>query len=327
MKKSFALLVVCMLVIGLLAGCGGGDKKPAAPAAPAADKKVFVNIATGGTAGVYYPLGGAMAEIFNKNIPGMNASAQSTGASVANINLIKDGKVEVALVQNDIAYYAANGTEMFKDKKVEAIQGIASLYNETIQIVTIEGKGIKTVADLKGKRVAVGALGSGTEANARQIMEIFGITYADIKPQYLSFGEAANGLKDGNIDVAFVTAGAPTAAIQDIAAQHKVALVSVPADKAEALIKKYPFYAKQTIKGKTYPTVTADVQTVAVKAMLVTSSKVDADLVYKMTKAMYTNLDRIKSAHAQGANVQKATALEGMGIKVHAGADKFFKEK
>ena len=327
MKKSFALLVVCMLVIGLLAGCGGGDKKPAAPAAPAADKKVFVNIATGGTAGVYYPLGGAMAEIFNKNIPGMNASAQSTGASVANINLIKDGKVEVALVQNDIAYYAANGTEMFKDKKVEAIQGIASLYNETIQIVTIEGKGIKTVADLKGKRVAVGALGSGTEANARQIMEIFGITYADIKPQYLSFGEAANGLKDGNIDVAFVTAGAPTAAIQDIAAQHKVALVSVPADKAEALIKKYPFYAKQTIKGKTYPTVTEDVQTVAVKAMLVTSSKVDADLVYKMTKAMYSNLDRIKSAHAQGANVQKATALEGMGIKVHAGADKFFKEK
>ena len=324
MKKSFALLVVCMLVIGLLAGCGGGDKKPAAPAA---DKKVFVNIATGGTAGVYYPLGGAMAEIFNKNIPGMNASAQSTGASVANINLIKDGKVEVALVQNDIAYYAANGTEMFKDKKVEAIQGIASLYNETIQIVTIEGKGIKTVADLKGKRVAVGALGSGTEANARQIMEIFGITYADIKPQYLSFGEAANGLKDGNIDVAFVTAGAPTAAIQDIAAQHKVALVSVPADKAEALIKKYPFYAKQTIKGKTYPTVTEDVQTVAVKAMLVTSSKVDADLVYKMTKAMYINLDRIKSAHAQGANVQKATALEGMGIKVHAGADKFFKEK
>ena len=324
MKKSFALLVVCMLVIGLLAGCGGGDKKPAAPVA---DKKVFVNIATGGTAGVYYPLGGAMAEIFNKNIPGMNASAQSTGASVANINLIKDGKVELALVQNDIAYYAANGTEMFKDKKVEAIQGIASLYNETIQIVTIEGKGIKTVADLKGKRVAVGALGSGTEANARQIMEIFGITYADIKPQYLSFGEAANGLKDGNIDVAFVTAGAPTAAIQDIAAQHKVALVSIPADKAEALIKKYPFYAKQTVKAKTYPTVAEDVQTVAVKAMLVTSSKVDADLVYKMTKAMYTNLDRIKSAHAQGANVQKATALEGMGIKVHAGADKFFKEK
>jgi len=327
MKKSFALLIVCMLLVGLLAGCGGGDKKAAAPAAPAADKKVFVNIATGGTAGVYYPLGGAIAEILNKNIPGMNASAQSTGASVANVNLLKDGKVELALIQNDIAYYAANGTEMFKDKAVPSLQGVASLYNETIQIITIEGAGIKSVADLKGKRVAVGALGSGTEANARQIMEIFGIAYADIKPQYLSFGEAANGLKDGNIDAAFVTAGAPTAAIQDIAAQHKVVLVGIPADKAEALIKKYPFYAKQTIKAKTYSTVMEDVQTVAVKAMLVTSEKVDADLVYKMTKAIFTNLDRIKMAHAQGANVSKATALEGMGIKLHAGADKFFKEK
>ena len=326
MKKTFALLLVCMLVVGLLAGCGG-DKKPAAPAAPAAPAKVFVNIATGGTAGTYFPLGGAMADIFNKNIPGMNASAQSTGASVANINLIKDGKVELALVQNDIAYYAANGTEMFKDKKVPELRGFASLYNETIQIVTLENKNIKTVADMKGKRVAVGALGSGTEANARQILEIFGLTYKDITPQYLSFGEAANGLKDGNIDVAFVTAGAPTAAIQDIAAQHKVALVAVPADKADALIKKYPFYAKQTIKAKTYPTVNADVPTVAVKAMLVTSEKVNADLVYKMAKALFTNLDRMKAAHAQGANIQKATALEGMGITLHPGADKFYKEK
>jgi TRAP transporter TAXI family solute receptor len=315
-----------MLVIGLLAGCGG-DKKAAAPAAPAADKKVFVNIATGGTAGVYYPLGGAMAEILNKNIPGMNASAQSTGASVANVNLLKDGKVELALIQNDIAFYAANGTEMFKDKKVAGLQGISTLYNETIQIVTLAENNIKTVSDLKGKRIAVGALGSGTEANARQILEIFGLTYADVKPQYLSFGEAANGLKDGNIDAAFVTAGAPTAAIQDIAAQNKVTLVGVPADKAEALIKKYPFYAKETVKAKTYPGMEADVQTVAVKAMLVTIDKVDADLVYKMTKAMYSNLDRIKAAHAQGANIKKETSMEGMPIKVHAGADKFFKEK
>ena len=327
MKKTFALLVVCMLVVGLLAGCGGGDKKAAAPAAPAADKKVFVNIATGGTAGVYYPLGGAIAEILNKNVPGMNASAQSTGASVANVNLLKDGKVELALIQNDIAYYAANGTEMFKDKKVAGIKGISTLYNETIQIVTLAENNIKTVADLKGKRIAVGALGSGTEANARQILEIFGLTYADVKPQYLSFGEAANGLKDGNIDAAFVTAGAPTAAIQDIAAQNKVTLVGVPADKAEALIKKYPFYAKETVKAKTYPGMEADVQTVAVKAMLVTIDKVDADLVYKMTKAIYSNLDRIKVAHAIGANVKKETAMEGMPIAVHAGADKFFKEK
>lgn len=326
MKKITVLVLVMMMLATVMAGCGG-DKKPATPAEPATPQKVFVNIATGGTAGVYFPLGGAIAEILNKNIPGMNASAQSTGASIANVNLLKDGKVELALVQNDTAYYASTGTEMFKDKKVPELQGIASLYNETIQIITIEGKGIRAIPDLKGKRVAVGPIGSGTEANVRQILEIHGMTYADIRPQYLSFAEASNGLKDGNIDVAFITAGAPTAAIQDIAAQHKVALVPIAADKAEALIKKYPFYAKQTLKANTYPTVKQDVHTVAVKAMLVTSQKVSPDLVYQITKAIFSNLDRMKAAHAQGANIQKATALEGMGITVHAGADKYFKEK
>lgn len=324
MKKSIAILIACLFIVGMLAGCGGGDKKPEAK--PAEVKKVFINIATGGVAGVYYPLGGAMAEILNKNIPGMNASAQSTGASVANINMIKDGKVELALIQNDTAYYAVQGTEMFKDKKVADLVGIATLYGETIQIVTLADKNIKSIDDLKGKRVAVGSIGSGTEANVRQIMEIFGMTYNDFKPQYLSFAEAANGLKDGNVDAAFVTAGAPTAAIQDIAAQNKVALVPIAADKADALIKKYPFFAKITVKANTYG-IPADVQTVAVKAMLVTSSKVDAGLVYNMTKAIYSNLDRMKAAHAQGANITKANALEGMPIPVHAGADKFFKEK
>jgi hypothetical protein len=324
MKKVTVLLVICLFVVGMLAGCGGGDKKPAEKPA---EKKVFINIATGGTAGVYYPLGGALSEILNKNIPGMNASAQSTGASIANINLIKDGKVELALVQNDTAYYAANGTEMFKDKKVAELQGIATLYGEAIQVVAKADKNIKSISDLKGLRVGVGTIGSGTEANVRQILEVYGMTYKDIKPQYLSFAEAANGLKDGNVDVAFVTAGAPTAAVQDIAAQHKIILVPIPADKADALIKKYPFFAKITVKANTYPGLAGDVPTVSVKAMLVTSSKVEADLFYKMTKAMYTNLSRIAAAHAQGVNVKKETALEGMPIAVHAGADKYFKEK
>lgn len=313
-------MILSLFVVGALAGCGGGDKKPA-------DQKKFINIATGGTAGVYYPLGGAIAEILNKNVPGMNATAQSTGASVANINMLKDGKVELALVQNDTAYYAFNGTEMFKDKKVANLKGISTLYNETIQIVVLENSPIKTINDLKGKKVAVGSIGSGTEANARQILEVYGITYNDLKPQYLSFGEAANGLKDGNVDVAFVTAGAPTAAIQDIAFQNKVRLIPFEADKADALIKKYPFYAKQTVKANTYPGQTVDIMTVAVKAMLVVPENLDADTVYKMTKAIYTNTDRLKAAHKLGEGITKESALEGMPIPVHPGADKFFKEK
>lgn len=319
MKKLLTVLILSLFVVSLLAGCGGTKAPDAKPA-----EKKFVNIATGGTAGTYYPLGGAIAEILNKNVPGVNASAQSTGASVANINLLKDGKVEMALIQNDITYYAVKGQEMFKDKAVPNLKGIATLYNETVQILTVDKTGIKSIADLKGKRVAVGAAGSGTEANARQILEAFGITYNDIKVQYLSFGEAASGLKDGNVDAAFVTAGFPTAAIQDIATQHKVVLLPVEADKADALIKKYPFYAKVTIPGNTYPGQTANVAAVAVKAMLVVTDKMDADLAFNITKAIYDNTERMKAAHAVGKEITKESAKQGMSVDLHAGAAKFF---
>ena len=161
-KKLAAIGMAMVVSAALLTGCGGDD-----------GGKKFLNIATGGTAGTYYPIGGAMAEILNKAIPGMNASAQSTGASVANINMLKDGSVDLAIVQNDITYYAVNGTEMFKDKKVDGLQGIAILYPETCQAVTLESSGIKDLSQIKGKRVAVGAAGSGVEANARQIMEAY----------------------------------------------------------------------------------------------------------------------------------------------------------
>jgi len=321
MRKTLAILVVAVFVIGLIAGCGGGAKQEQKPA------QKFFNIATGGTAGTYYPLGGAMAEIINKNIPGANASAQSSGASVANVNLLKDGKVDLALIQNDVAYYAFYGTEMFKDKKVTNFKAISTLYAEAVQIIALEKSGIKSIADMKGKRVAVGSRGSGTEANARQILEQFGLTYNDITPQYLSFSEAANGLKDGNVDVAFVTAGFPTAAIQDIAAQHKIVLVPFEAAKADALIKKYPFFTKIKIPANTYAGQTADVDAVALKAMLVVSDKLDADTAYAITKAIYTNTDRLKAAHAQGKNITKESAKDGVPIPLHAGAEKFFKEK
>ena len=159
-RKDFFYCSVFSLVcffITLIAGCGGGDKKESS-----GGEKKFINIATGGTSGTYYPLGGALADILNKNVKGANASAQSTGASVANVNLLKEGKVDIGFIQNDISYYAVNGVEMFKDKAVKNLKGLATLYPETIQIVTTKKTGIKTFADIKGKRVAVGAAGSGT---------------------------------------------------------------------------------------------------------------------------------------------------------------------
>lgn len=315
------LSMILVFMVSLVAGCGDDSKSE-----NKAENK-FLNIATGGTAGTYYPLGGAMAEVLNKAIPGMNASAQSTGATVANINMLKEGSVDMALVQNDLIFYAVNGTEMFKDKKMDTLRGIASLYPETVQLVTLDKSGIDSIGALKGKRVAVGAAGSGAEANARQVLEAYGITYDDISVQYLSFGEAASALKDGNVDAAFLTAGYPTAAVQDIASQNKVKLLPIEADKAEALIKKYPFYTKTVIPANTYPGTETDTSAIAVMAMLVVNEKVDEKLGYDITKALFTNLDRIQAAHAVGKLITKEGAKDGMSVQLNAGAEKYFNEK
>ena len=286
---------VCALALAVgIAGCGGGG-----------EKEQFINIATGGTAGTYYPIGGAIAEVLNKN--GMNASAQSTGASVANINMLKDKQVELAIVQNDITYYAVNGEEMFKDSgKVE--------------------NGIKAINDLKGKRVAVGAAGSGAEANARQILEAYGITYDDVDEQFLSFAEGSYALKDGTVDAAFVTAGYPTASVQDIASQNKIRLLPVGDEQIKKLSEKYPFYTKTTVPAGTYQGFDQEIQTVSVMAILVANDKVDAALGEKLTKALFDNLDKIAAAHSAGKNISKATALEGMDfIKMNEGATKVLK--
>lgn len=317
LKKALVAGLATIAAVAVLAGCGGGDQSA---------KKQFLNIATGGTAGTYYPIGGALAEILNKEIPGMNASAQSTGATVANINMLKDGSVDLAIVQNDITYYAVNGTEMFKDKKVDNIRGIASLYPETCQFVTLDSSGIKSIAELKGKRVAVGAAGSGVEANVRQILAAYGIEYSDIDAQYLSFAEGANALKDGNVDVACLTAGYPTASVQDIASQHKVRLLPVDADKADALIAKYPFYTKTTIPAGTYAGFDEEIPAVSVMAMLVCTDKVDDKLGGEIAKAIFTNLDRLKAAHSVGKLITKENAQNGLSIPMNAGAEKFLKE-
>ena len=322
MKKMIMAGALCVAGAALIAGCGGDSGSSSAGGG-----KQFLNIATGGTAGTYYPLGGALAELLNQNIKGMNASAQSTGASVANVNMLKDGSVDIAFIQNDIAYYAANGKEMFKDNKVENIRGIAALYPETVQFVTTADKGIKSIADLKGKKVAVGASGSGAEANARQILGAYGLTYDDIDVQYLSFGEAADALKDGNVDVGVVVAGFPTAAIQDLAANKSAALVNIDAEHADKLMKQYPYFTKITVPKGTYPGQEEDVSTVAVKCVIVTTDKLSDDLGEQIVKAIYEHLDRMKAAHAVGKYITKDTALEGMSIKMNAGAEKYLKAK
>jgi TRAP transporter TAXI family solute receptor len=319
MKRTMLLLVTLILAAAAVYAGGGSEK--------AKQETLFMNIGTGGTAGTYYPMGGAIAEIINANVPGVNSTAVSTGASVANINKLGEGEFQMIFVQNDVTYYAYNGIEMFQERSYPTLRGIATLYSETIHIVTVEGAGIRSFADLRGKRIAVGAAGSGTDVNARQILEVLGLTYNDIRPQYLSFAEAANGLRDGTVDAAVVTAGVPTAAIRDVAAQRNVVIVPVPDDLADPLIARYPFYTKFTIPAGTYPGQNSPVQTIAVKAMLVVDASLDEQIAYNITKAIFENVNRIALAHAQGRAISVETADEGMPVPLHPGAERYFNER
>ncbi|MGE5577026.1 MAG: TAXI family TRAP transporter solute-binding subunit, partial [Syntrophothermus sp.] len=274
MKKG--LILVLVLAVTMVAGLGVLSQ-------PAGAEQQLV-IATGGTAGTYYPLGGALAQIFNSKVKNVNAIAQTTGASVENVRLIGKKEVDIAFVQNDITDYAYNGEEVFKEKLAN-FGVMASLYPEIVQIVVSADSNIKSVADLKGKKVSVGAAGSGVEANARQILNAYGLTYKDISPNFLSFAESADQFKDKHLDAIFVVAGAPTAAIQDISASRKVRILSIPRQMSEKIQKKYPFFSEITIPANTYSGQTEEVATLAVRAMLIVRKDLDEGLVYNLTKA------------------------------------------
>lgn len=286
-------------------------------------------MATGGTAGTYYPLGGAMAQLINGKVKDVNITVQSTGASVANLRMIHKKEVDLALVQTDMADYAWNGTEFFKeDGKLRSFGVIASFYPELVQIVAGADSGINSVADLKGKRVSVGAPGSGTEANARQVLEAYGLTYKDLgQVQYLSFAESAEAFKDKHIDAFFVTSGLPNSAILDVATQHKIKIVEVSDDMYKKLHDKYGFYGQAVIPAGTYINQTKDAKTVAVQAMLIVRSDLDAGLVYEMTRALFENLPELAKAHAKGKEISLAGALAGVSTPLHPGAEKYFREK
>lgn len=324
-KRKFLMFSAMMLVLSMvLAACGGGDSdEKASDKGKTEEKPKYMSILTGGTGGTYFPLGGSFAKIVS-DATGVSTNAETTGASAENMQSIKDGKGEIAFTQTDIASYATEGKLMFDGNKIDNIKAIGTLYPETIQIVTTEKSGIKSVEDLKGKKVSIGAPGSGTAANAEQILEVYGLSLDDIEKQDLSFDESVNGIKDGNIDAAFVTAGTPTAAVEELSATEKVVIVPVEADKAEELIKKYPYYAKEAVPSGTYK-LDSDVPTVAVLAMLVVKADLSNEMVYDITKSIFENLDQV--THAKAKQIKAENALNGVGIEVHPGAQKYYDEK
>jgi TRAP transporter TAXI family solute receptor len=311
MKKVFG---VCLAVLFLMG---------AAASVYAADNLV---LATGGTAGTYYPFGGAMAKIWNSKIKDMNVTAQTSGASAENVRLVNKKEVELALVQSDTLDFAFNATEAFKEP-LKAMNAIAVLYPEVIQVVVAAAGPIKSIADLKGKKVGVGAPGSGTEANFRQLLDAYGMKKEDVNAQFLSFSESAEAYKDKHIDAFIVTAGIPNAGIMDVATQNEIRILNIPADVAAKLTQKYPFLAAVKVPANTYKGQTAEVSTVAVNAVLIAGSSLKEEMVYNLTKALFENQADLAAAHAKGKELNMKTAVTGVSIPFHPGAVKYYREK
>lgn len=315
-KRAFLVVSIVLALTLVLAGTS------------IAQQKKFFVISTGGTGGTYYPLGGILAQALSQAVPEVVVTSQAGNASVANCNLIRDKQVESAFVQSNVAYNAYNGLEAFKDKPAKNLRFIASLYPETIQIVARADSKIKTVKDIKGKRLVPGDRGSGTEVDALNVLSVYGYTYKDFSNvDWLSFSGGAQRLQDKQADVTFTTAGWPTAAITELAISTNIVLVPIDEAKIKDLTKKYPFYAKIVIPKATYKGQDKDVATITTMAQWVVGAEVPDEVVYKLTKALWeSGAKKMAEAHAQGKNVQPKTALAGMSIPLHPGAEKFYKE-
>ena len=294
--------------------------------APALAADQFINVLTGGTSGVYYPLGVALGNVIGKSMPDVKTSVQATKASVENLNLLQAGRGEIAFTLGDSLSDAWKGNEEAGFKTpLKKLRGVAAIYPNYIQIVARADAGIKTIADLKGKKISVGAPKSGTELNARAIFNAAGITYKDFaKVEYLPFGESVELMKNRQLDVTLQSAGLGVASLRDLATSVDIVVVAIPAD----VVKKTndPAYIAGTIPANTYKGQTADVPAAVVQNYLVTHDGVSADVVYGMTKALWTNLDQLVAAHSAAKSIELKRALDGMPLPLHAGAEKYYKE-
>jgi len=330
MKKVLILGVVLMFGFALVIGCGPSGEK-ATTEAPAKAKTTFITIGTGGITGVYYPTGGAIAKIVNKkkDVYGIRCTVESTGGSVFNVNAIMAGDLQFGVVQSDRQYQAINAFAEWKDKgKQEDLRAVFGIHPESITLVAAVDAGINDIADLKGKRVNIGNLGSGQRQNSIDALEAVGIDYKkDLIAEGIKASESPNLLQDGRIDAYFYTVGHPNGSIKEATAGlRKVRFASITG--IDSLLEKYPYYAKAFIPVKLYPGAenTENVDTFGVKATFVTSAKVPEDVVYAVTKEVFDNLDSFKKLHPAYAVLTKEGMLEGLSAPLHPGALKYYKE-
>lgn len=311
MKKIIAIVLVLILAVALVA-CGGEGTR--------------MTMGTGGPTGTYYAYGGVLGQ-YMINKAGIDVNVVSTEGSKANIQGIDIGDYQLGTVQSDVMAYAWAGSRSFEaEGAIQSFRVIGGLYAEAVQLITMDPE-IKSVADLKGKSVSIGAPNSGVYFNAVDVLAAAGLTEEDINAQYQSFGDSTDALKDGKIDAAFIVAGAPTPAITELCTSNAAYLVPIDGEVAEKLMKDCPFYTAYEIPAETYKGQTEAVKTVTVKATLIVDANASEDDVYKLTASIFDNIEAITSEHAKGAELSLENATSGMTAPFHAGAAKYFKEK
>ena len=324
------------VLAGALAAAG-----TAATAAQAQDI-AFFRILTGGTVGTYFPIGGLIANAISNppgsrpcndggscGVPGLVATSVASNGSVANAAAIGNGSAQSGFVQSDVAYWAYSGTGIYAGRpRIEGLRAIANLYPESFHLVARKGAGIKSVADLRGKRVSLDEPGSGTLVDARLILQAYGLAEKDIKPEYFRAQQVADNLKEGTIDAFFNVSGWPQSSVAELAATVGIELVPIAGPEADRLVKQYSFFGADEIPDGTYKGVEG-VKTISVHALWVTSAKQTDDLIYKVTSALWNPNTRklLDSGHAKGRDIRIETALAGLGIPLHPGAEKFYREK
>ena len=320
MKKLLAVLLAVVMVFALSATAFADDAAPK-------DGGSKVTFTTGGEAGTYYGFGSVLAQKVSE-VTSTNVTAISSGGSAANISdIVLNKTVELATVQSDVMTYAYNGTNSFAESgALSDFRVLGALYAETVQIVTCDPN-LTSVADLKGKNVCVGDVGSGTYYNTIDVLAAYDMTIDDIKPIYQSFGDSAESLKDGKIDAAFLCAGAPTTAVTDLATSKPVYLISIDDEHMDKILTDCPWYAALTIPAGTYSGFDQDTTTITVKATLICSADLDEDVAYTIVSTIYEGAADITELHAKGAELSLEFATDGIAVPFHAGAAKYFEEK
>ncbi|KGQ41490.1 C4-dicarboxylate ABC transporter substrate-binding protein [Gallibacterium anatis] len=338
---NFKKLLLSSLLVSSVAlvGCNDEKEKSTASANTAEPAKTtetasatsapklaskFVTIATGGASGPYNIIGTTLAEVYSNELKA-NSKTQTTGASVENINLLNSKKVEMAFVMRDALSDAVNGLGSFENKKVTTVNELAALYPNFVQIITSKKTGIKTIADLKGHRVATGAQNSGVEVNARKLLAGFGITYNDITVDYLGYAEAVDALKAGRIDAAFLTSGLPNSSLIELQQGFDLQLVSIPKEGAEKIMQQYPYFTSMAIPAGTYNNA-EDVPTIAIRNALIVRSDLSDDDVYLLTKTFFENMDKLKSSHQAVKDINLEEAQKGSIAPLHPGAKRYYDE-